>query len=587
MKLRDISMFKKMTIAFVIFILLPILGLLVATYGQWRGELRREMIAEQWLRIDKVAGAIGARIEHIEGVSSAIVSDSSLIYLLNRRYSGDRYAFEQYNAQAYYPISQALLGNASSIWRIRMFYENPTVPEGWGAFYNAERASDRAWYQRCKEEGEPYWLRVNGNAYFNHYDLGDTIEADCFVFLRPVKDYAGGFLGVLCIEVKDDSLLEPFAISMSGDGFLISQDMTSGFGGELPDRLIADEAAREILLGGNALADNPYRGDYLLYEEIAPISAYLGVLLDMDAYDLLSGPMTVNFAAIVIAIGAAMGVFYIVMRNMTRRINENLAIMTDAVQGDLSLRVPVRGDDEVDRIARHFNSLIEMVDDLVKESVRKETAQRDAQLNDLQYRINPHFFYNTLDILAGGMVLAGQFEIAEAVSDFGKMLRYNLRGGLTGTLAQETQYIAGYMKVQDLRYRHRIHLEVDLPEELREREIIKFILQPIVENSVLHGLRDERLHIFIGFSLNARGGLVIVIRDDGKGVDQEQLSRINENLRLPEDPAHERIGIGLGNIGERIRLYYGEGARITMRSEPGVCTEVTMILPMKGRGDSR
>jgi len=587
-KLRDISMFAKMTIAFIIFVLLPIMIVLLFTYAQWRDNARGELVGEQWRRIDQVKEAIGMRIDQIETISNNIASDPQLIYLLNRSYIRDRYSFDQYRTQAQSPVLQALMSNATSIWRIRVFFNNPTIPEGWGSFYSTRRTSDQEWYKRCMEEGAPFWFRANGKEYFTHHDLSNTISENCYIFARPVKDLYGNILGVLCIEVKDSSLFEPFELSIRNEGFFIQQNLTVILGNVIGEDVVEDEDAIRIFSDDNGRKENSFRKSFLLYDEILPISAYLGVVLDMEAYASLSRPLAVNFITMFCAICAAMLVFYLAMSSMTRKINDNLRIITSAVQGDLSLRVPVRGNDEIGQIARHFNSLIELVDNLIRDRVKKETAQKEAQLNDLQYRINPHFFYNTLDILAGSMVLVGQFHIAEAVSDFGKMLRYNLHGGLTGTLVQEMQYIRSYMQIQDLRYEHRVHLHIDLPEALEKREIIKFILQPIVENCVMHGFQDEELNITINITENADNSLTIVICDDGKGIEQSQLRQINNNLLLSGDREENKLGIGLGNISERIKLYYGEGAVITMRSQPGVHTHVTMVLPQgQQKGETR
>lgn len=579
---QRMGMFKKIAIAFVAFILVPVTLVLAFTFRRMYADLRMELTNEQWRRIEQVHTAIDGKIERIESISSTIASNGQLINLLSRPYSQNVDAYLQYRTQAAQAIAQAFASNRDSIWRIRLFFLNESVPEGWDTFYRAERAADRDWFTQMIGQYDSAWFKLNGKRYFSHHNLNDTLDEDLFILMKTVRDYVGNPLGVLAIEVRAGSMLEAYNMALLDDGFVSDMDGAFLHVNENAGALPLDEVSAAIASAklGESLR---LRDRILLVDTLPKLSLAFGILTDAAAYRSLSLSMGLYFAAVGLGLGAALLTFIQMQRRMIRQINVNLGIMTQAVQGDLSLRVPVVGDDEISRIARHFNQLIELVDELIRDRVQKEIAQRDAQLNDLQYRINPHFFYNTLDILAGSMVLAGQHQIAEAVSDFGKMLRYNLRGGLTGTLKQEMQYIQSYMQVQAVRFGDRIHLEISLPEALSDRQIIKFILQPIVENCILHGYQDVDLNIAITIEQDADRALIIAIEDDGHGIDAENLDLLNGQMEDSAPPSRKNgLGIGLNNISERLKLYYGDGASVRIDSESGHHTIVTLIIPYKG-----
>src|SRR5690606_1390450 len=117
----------------------------------------------------------------------------------------------------------------------------------------------------------------------------------------------------------------------------------------------------------------------------------------------------------------------------------------------------------------------------------KERAQKDARLMALQYQINPHFIYNTIEIFGMRMELQGDYETAEAIADFGKMLRYNMSNDYRlATLREEMDHVNNYIRIQKLKHPDHLHLSMDISAHLEQHEVIKFILQPLVENSIKH-----------------------------------------------------------------------------------------------------
>lgn len=209
----------------------------------------------------------------------------------------------------------------------------------------------------------------------------------------------------------------------------------------------------------------------------------------------------------------------------------------------------------------------------------------------LSSQINPHFLYNTLETIRMRSIKAGCLEVANAIKLLGKSMRYVLQNTATSftTLQKELDYIQTYLAIQKLRFHDRVNysLKIRTPMDLEEYSIFPLLLQPVVENAVLHGLEEveENGRIIIHI-LTQENNLHIVIFDNGRGMTLEEIDHMQQNMRNhPEDSSKS---IGLFNIYHRIQLYYGDTYGIRVQSKPGFGTAVTLILPAQPptfRGD--
>jgi sensor histidine kinase YesM len=170
--------------------------------------------------------------------------------------------------------------------------------------------------------------------------------------------------------------------------------------------------------------------------------------------------------------------------------------------------------------------------------------------------------YNTIDIFSAKMELSGQYEVSEALAGLGSMLRYNNSGkSMFATVAMELEYLRCYMSLQHLKFGDRIDLQVRAPNDLLEIRIPKFLLQPVVENSIKHGLPPA-------------GTLQIVI--DAQIMDDQRFFRTAD---VPLEQEDRTESIGLGNINARLKLFYGENSQIEIESIPGFLTRTILTLP--------
>ena len=196
----------------------------------------------------------------------------------------------------------------------------------------------------------------------------------------------------------------------------------------------------------------------------------------------------------------------------------------------------------------------------------------------------------TLDIFSGKLELEGNFEVSEAISEFGQIIRYNLRGrNIYANISDEIQYALSYYKLQKLRYGDRLNMNIEVSPEIEKLPIIKLILQPLIENSIIHGLKhpDGTININVRFYMDSSNRLIIQVEDDGLGIPKSCLSEISNGLKISSISGNRSSSssssIGLANLNERLRLYYGNDSKLEIDSIENEYTRVTISIPLTGK----
>ena len=217
-------------------------------------------------------------------------------------------------------------------------------------------------------------------------------------------------------------------------------------------------------------------------------------------------------------------------------------------------------------------------------------SRQDLEMQVLMSQINPHFLYNTLESIVWKAGEAGRPDIGKLASSLGKLYRLSISGGLFVPLEQELEHVQMYMNIQRSRYGNKVDYEVRLhgvdPDQV---EVLKLILQPIVENSLLYGMEGLDHTLRIRVAAWRRGEkLLLTVTDNGVGMDRAALARLRDQIvhgRKPRAEANYRsAGIGLHNIGARLRLYAGSSSCIRVQSKPQFGTRVTLELPWRAIG---
>ncbi|MBY7736020.1 sensor histidine kinase [Paenibacillus polymyxa] len=233
---------------------------------------------------------------------------------------------------------------------------------------------------------------------------------------------------------------------------------------------------------------------------------------------------------------------------------------------------------EFDFLLGEFSNMQHQIGDLFKEVQQKEKIRADLEVEKLLYQINPHFLMNTLDTVHWLAVMNGQGEIDKLVQSLNKLLYYNLgKLGQVSTMKEEIDALRQYLILQQIRYDFEFDVRISADDQVLQIPVPRFILQPLVENSLYHGLSDEG---FIQIEVTLAKTLNILIQDNGAGMTEEAIQRLLNN-RITE---HKKVGMGIGlnYVHRMLRAQYGDQAQLVIESELGTGTSILLILPIKG-----
>ena len=263
------------------------------------------------------------------------------------------------------------------------------------------------------------------------------------------------------------------------------------------------------------------------------------------------------------------------------------SVTAQLAEGNLEARIPETDVVELRNLTDQVNIMADRLETMMEQSVRDERNLKKAELRTLQAQINPHFLYNTLDAIVWKAESGEQQEVIHLTGALSDFFRISLSSGADWIpISQERKHIAGYLSIQQTRYRDILKYDIDLPDEIGNYYILKLLLQPLVENALYHGIKFKRGGGRISVSGRKEGHmLVLIVRDTGIGMDQETLSMVRKRLseRQPIFTAGGN-GFGLVNVNLRLRLYYNLSEGLHIDSGPEG-TVVTVRVPCRTRED--
>ncbi|UUZ90511.1 sensor histidine kinase [Paenibacillus sp. P25] len=267
--------------------------------------------------------------------------------------------------------------------------------------------------------------------------------------------------------------------------------------------------------------------------------------------------------------------------SISKPILNMIRVMRLVMSGDLSVRFKAKPrHDEFDILGENFNYMVTRIDELLTTVYEEQNQKRVAELKALQAQINPHFLYNTLDIIKWTAPLQKANHAAEMVSLLSRLLRISLgKGEETVTVEEEIEHVQCYLGIQKFRFNFNIETFIHLDEDVRSLRTPKLILQPIVENAILHAFTDRESggEIHISCTRRPDGGIRFEVADNGRGMEPADVKGDGTNQGLSGD---KTSGIGLANVDERIKLICGKPYGIDIQSEPGSGTRIGIRLPV-------
>lgn len=570
------SIRAKLALSYLIVVLIPVTLVGVLLNMQLIVGIQNEAGVNLSRRADADADAVNRRIDEIVQAARRFVQLRELSEYLGGTYVDRSDMIINYNQR----VRSALDWFASTypnVRRIGIFYTGEHIAES-EVFHLIDRYEGETWYKdvvaALNRADGAIWDGPHESRDYR-FSLGKG-ERVCSVFLRvPARP---GYLIELEMSLQELLLTEQDAL------FLKADSGEAVYGGH------AQPGEAQTLLGGDRrVIRAPVDGRTgIAYARRIPA---LGVLMvervDQGELTRMEEPARRQFLSILLILCMSMLLF---MEFMSRRIMRRVERVTEAVVriygGDYDVRLPVNSKDELGVLSFHTNELAMRIDHLLNKVLFSEMAAREAELRALQSQINPHFIYNTLETFHMMAELRGDRILSNGLTDMGELMRYNLSSLQLSTVGEELQHVRAYTGVQNLLHNGTIQLEVHVRDELRSLPLPRLMLQPVVENAIVHGLRGrEPLRIAIDVSLEG-GVLALCVSNDGNTIEPERLDKLHGLLRRCMEDPHEAVDecLALVNIQRRLALRYGHAFALEVTSEAGK-TVVELRLPMAELAD--
>ena len=384
---------------------------------------------------------------------------------------------------------------------------------------------------------------------------------------REIKDTQGNHLGVIVVDFKYlvvEKFFEGVNLGrqgylyiLNGQGGVVYHDDTSYF--ENPDKQ-SELAAMSRMAGGYDEALNLLVHHY----GIEGTDWQLVGIASLDGLTAIRRQLveTVLFISLISVI-ALVAISTYIARRITRPILRLEEVMGEVDHGLTLIDVDRDSSIEVERLAQGYNEMIRRIQTLMADIGEKEKVLKAYELNVLHSQINPHFLYNTLDTIVWMAEFGDSDRVIHITKALARFFRLSLSGGSEWTtLSNELDHVRQYLFIQKERYEDRLNYTVEEVRELAEVKVPKIILQPIVENSIYHGIRhlDRPGHVQV--RVEEKGSdLNIIIKDDGVGFDPASAQKEAGNTT-------KLGGVGMNNVDQRLKLTYGEGYGLEIHSEP-------------------
>lgn len=360
------------------------------------------------------------------------------------------------------------------------------------------------------------------------------------------------------------------------------------------DAEIVNVLKEKNLMGSNQGNLLTYNNNQYMYNVLGTSNSGIKILHILDMGIILRGSAQVTriiiITAVIVILFAIIFAWFI-SNNISQNIRLLLKNIETMSKGDFTRTIEPVSYDEIGMLACEFNTMGRKINQLIDTVYIEKMKIKNAELKALQFeydslqsKMNPHFLYNTLETINSMAKLRNEHEIGEVVCLLGNLLRGSISSKKNIIrLQEEIDYISGYLKIQSLSYGNMIQVKYDLDECLMDALVPKLILQPIVENAIIHGFEKKRGNGKISISSVCRDKLMVLkVVDDGMGMSPEILRNI---LSRPEGFIHENNSghtkVGINSVDKRIKILYGEEYGVKIHSEEGKGTEVTITFPLE------
>jgi two-component system sensor histidine kinase YesM len=539
--------------------------------------------------ISQTAGLFTLLLEGYDSVTKSLSTNAELLRLLEDKEAENNPTLRVQNERRISNIIGSIFYSREDIIGIHVITDDGDVHSYERMFAGVVDAEFRSsdWYRRFRQsEGEMVWHGLSQGSLMNRLQLEPV-----FVFGRRLFDLTNYRpIGTIVIETEPEAILSALSnvtISPNSLVTIVNPDneviATTGAGAE--PSVDFERLPRPV--GSEVIAD--YRTDRLVVAANAGLADWtvFGITPKADLSADIAQIQRTTLIVVLFLLLLSTGLAGFVSRNVASPIKLLIREMKQVELGNFKGVVKVDSFREINSLVTSFNGMVHRIEELIERAAAASAQEKNAQLQALQSQVNPHFLYNTLDMIYWMLDERENDRLGRVILALSQMFRYSSdwEDASRTTLRKELEQIRHYMTIIESRLEGRVSARIDAEERWMDAALPKMTIQPIIENAVKSGLEplggEGRLHVRTEV---ANGALHIVVEDNGVGIDEDALRRLNDALdekeKRPLEEGQSRRGIGLPNVHRRIALMYGEPYGLRIDSRAGAGTTVTIAIPL-------
>jgi two-component system sensor histidine kinase YesM len=586
---RNMNLGRKLLINFCIVSLIPFMTSTMIYYYSAASALEKELGNYTTEITRQVDDRLSSLIQENERITNMIRFDEEVQLFLSLRnpYKNDKGVRTIKEIRRLFASIGRLRTNIRGVFLVNnygsMTYEGTTDVAKTGYIFQEE-----SWFQNIPLDGELHLLPVHKQ----DYAKGKTVVTFATKFLN-FHNYNES--GTLLIDFSPEIINQMSAniqLGETGYVFLLTDEgKPVNPLSRYPKTVLQDESFITPLQNDSGHFTLSYKGEKMLVGFSTSERTGLKIVGMVPFHEVSSGLRGIQYQ--ILLIGSLSLVFILLIstyfsRTLTTPLKELEHRMLGVEKGDLAARIPYNRGDEIGSLGQRFNHMLDELRRLNEEvytaQIREyqlELLHKESELTALQAQINPHFLYNTLNTMTCMAEVYEFEEMTRMSKSLAYMFQYSMNRLHTTTLADEIGHVKAYLEIIKIRYPDSFSYRITISDEVADAQVLKLIVQPLVENAIVHGLRGKEGHGDIWIRAFKKGGkLHLNVRDNGVGISAQQLNELQHDLQLQE-PIGERSynHIGLRNVNNRLHLFYGGKANIQINSEINKGTTIELILP--------
>ncbi|MDQ6423497.1 sensor histidine kinase [Paenibacillus sp. LHD-117] len=394
-------------------------------------------------------------------------------------------------------------------------------------------------------------------------------------------------IGMIAFSVAEEDI-RPYLTGLEGDvylvnreGIVVSSPSTGMIGEPLPNGIDAGKLMSERT--GQHILESE-RGKWIVNHDTVQINGWK--IVQIVSYDTVFKEIFDIRQTNIEIIALIFIVFTIITLSISYTISKPLKLlkkrMTELEGKQFYSAIAVAGPEEISSLIETYNKMVKEIRGLLVQVKEEYEQKEEMRFRALQAQINPHFILNTLNNIKWMAYIRGNGDVGDMLSNLGGILEGSIgRSGSLIPLKEEIDYIENYIGLMKLKYHDKLSLKIDIAEEWMDQEVVRIMLQPVIENSLIHGIEKiDKPGLIEIKAARDEERFVLTVSDNGPGIPDDRMRELDRRLRSgSEEPPPERIG--LKNVHDRIRMQYGEAYGISISGSPGNGTTVRFVLPAR------